>query len=110
MIFSVLNSAVLRPLPYRDAEQLVQIWDRRTEGGNIFTTGLAFKYWRDENTQLETLAACDVAPRTLTGGRSAERTMGLSVSASYLGFCEFSRSWAAILCPMPTNLAVRATP
>jgi predicted permease len=84
VIFSAVNSAVLRPLPFRDAEQLVQIWDRRTDGTEIFTTGLTFQYWRDENTKLDSIAASDLVSRTLTGDRSPERVRGLTVSASYL--------------------------
>lgn len=83
-IFSVINSVVLRPLPFRQAEQLVQIWDHRPDGSDIFASGLAFKYWRDENTKLASIAVADPVFRTFTGGASPERIKGLGVSASYL--------------------------
>lgn len=83
-IFSVIDSVVLRPLPFRQPEQLVQIWDHRPDGSDIFAAGLAFKYWRDENTKLASIAVGDPVFRTFTGGGSPERIKGLGVSASYL--------------------------
>ncbi|HEX5084557.1 MAG TPA: hypothetical protein VFY40_21150 [Blastocatellia bacterium] len=36
-VFSVVNSVLLRPLPYRDSDRLVQIWSRDLrEGGKNF--------------------------------------------------------------------------
>jgi ABC-type antimicrobial peptide transport system permease subunit len=83
-IFSVINAVVLRPLPFPDSEQLVQIWTRRLNGAHWPSTGLEFKYWRDENTMLDSLAVVEPVYRTLTGGRSPERIRGINVTANYL--------------------------
>jgi predicted permease len=83
-IFSVINAVALHPLPFPDSDQIVQIWNRRADGSRIYATGLEFKHWRDESTQLESIAVVDPLYRTLTGGRSPERIKGINVTANYL--------------------------
>jgi putative ABC transport system permease protein len=83
-IFSVINSALLRPLPFPDSERIVQIWEHGRAGTDMYPTGLSFKHWRDENTQFDGLSIVDPVYRTLTGSRSPERIKGILVSASYL--------------------------
>lgn len=83
-IFSVINALVLRPLPFVESEQIVQVWDRRITNISIYPTGRAYQLWRDENTTFDSLAVTDPAYRTLTGGRSPERIKGILASANYL--------------------------
>ena len=83
-IFSVINAVVLQPLPFPESDGIVQIWHQRPDSRGIYPTGLEFKYWRDENTTLDSIAVVDPVYRTLTGGRSPERLKGIYVSANYL--------------------------
>jgi len=57
-IFSVVNSVLLRPLPFRDPDQLVMVWERPPETGhnNVVQTQ-NFLDWRARNRSFENMAA-----------------------------------------------------
>ena len=67
-IFSVVNAALLRPLPYRDPERLVMVWEQLLKLGlDRFpaTFGDYFDY-RDQNAVFEDIAAFEYANLDLT--------------------------------------------
>ncbi|MBD0372280.1 MAG: ABC transporter permease [Pyrinomonadaceae bacterium] len=58
-IFSAVNTLIMRPLPYRDAERLVTVWEfNRTDNRhqNVINPG-NFMDWRDQNKSFEEMAA-----------------------------------------------------
>ncbi|MGI8995222.1 MAG: ADOP family duplicated permease [Pyrinomonadaceae bacterium] len=72
-IFSVVNELLLRPLPYRDAERLVMLWEITSEGRHQNTTSRAnFRGWREQNTAFEGMAAFSDQRLTLTGDGEPE--------------------------------------
>jgi putative ABC transport system permease protein len=83
-IFSVVNAIVLRPLPYRNSEQLVVIW------GNLHKTGLEeielsapeFNDFKAQSHSFAQIAAYTVQGFNLTGVTAPERLRGALVSAS----------------------------
>src|SRR2546423_3501719 len=57
-IFSVVNELLLRPLPFRDAERLVMLWEVTTEGRHENTTSRTnFPAWREQSKAFEGMAA-----------------------------------------------------
>src|SRR5690242_3504190 len=57
-IFSVVNELLLQPLPYRDAERVVTVWEVTPTGRHQNTTSRAnFRAWREQNTSFQYLAA-----------------------------------------------------
>ncbi|MGH9835293.1 MAG: ABC transporter permease, partial [Blastocatellia bacterium] len=84
-IFTVINAALLRPLPYPDAEQLVvAATTMRRETVEVRATSYPdFVDWRDQNTVFERIAARVSASFTLTGGAGPENVNGELVSADY---------------------------
>ena len=57
-IFSVVNELLLRPLPYRDAERIVMLWEVTPEGRHQNTTSRAnFRAWRAQSTSYENISA-----------------------------------------------------
>ena len=71
-IFSVINSVVLHPLPFRDAERLVAIWEKNPalEGfiAERLPTALKnYNEWKKESRSFEAMGAFHDASLNLTG-------------------------------------------
>ena len=72
-IFSVVNELLLRPLPYRDAERVVMLWEVTPEGRHQNTTSRAnFRVWRDQSTSYQYVAAFTDQRFNLTGDGEPE--------------------------------------
>ncbi|HEX6049231.1 MAG TPA: ABC transporter permease [Gemmatimonadaceae bacterium] len=82
-IFSVANPVVLQPLPYRDPDRVVVVWEREADGGRSNLGFTTFRDYVDRATTLESAAAVGTWQPTLMEGNESERLSGLRVSASY---------------------------
>src|ERR1043166_7365092 len=56
-IFSVVNSVLLRRLPYADADRIVAIQELSADGKHVQVTAPNFYDWRQQSTVFEHLAA-----------------------------------------------------
>jgi putative ABC transport system permease protein len=85
-IFSVVNAALLRPLPYRDSSRLVVVWDQLVKLGlDRFPVSYAnYLDYRAQNTVFQDVAAFANVEFNLTAGDQAERVPGIRVSANLL--------------------------
>lgn len=83
-IFSVVNTVLLRPLPYRDPEQLVMVWEDASRHGYPRDTPAAANFvdWRDQNSVFSGMAAMADGNFNLTGVGDPERLKGRRVSAN----------------------------
>ena len=89
-IFSVVNTVLLRPLPYRDSERLVRLVDHTPPTGGrgkaIDNTAMSeerFLEWRSRAKTLSDMAIYRPSPSsTLTTGERAVRLGGARVSPS----------------------------
>ena len=83
-IFSVVNTVLLRPLPYKDPEQLVMVWEDASRYGYPRDTPAAANYvdWRDQNSVFSGMAAIADSNFNLTGAGEPERLKGRRVSVS----------------------------
>jgi predicted permease len=82
-IFSVVNSVLLRPLPYQKAERLMTIWeDWRGRNGpvNEWTSPTGFEDWRDQAKSFDHVVALQGWGPTLTGQGDPEQLVGAQVS------------------------------
>jgi len=83
-IFTVINTILLRPLPYESPDQLVVL----TETVSDRLAGVSYQNfvdWRSQNTVFENITA--LRPResfNLTGAGESERLQGRLVSANFL--------------------------
>jgi len=76
-IFSVVNELLLRPLPYRDAQRIVMLWEVSPEGRRQNTTSRAnFRAWRAQSTSYQNIAAFSDQRFTLTGDGEPEEVSG----------------------------------
>ena len=56
-IFSVIESVLLRPLPYGDAERLVVVWETEPDRDELNVAGANLIDWQDQNASFDGLAA-----------------------------------------------------
>lgn len=83
-IFSLINSIMLKPLPYSEPQQLVHVFEQRPDGGNNTVSGGAYKDWAAHSNSFQELAIYEYARMNLTGSGEPQRIEGLRVSANYL--------------------------
>ena len=72
-IFSVVNSVVLRPLPYRTADRIVAIQELDPDGKRGQSTSANVYDWRQQNTVFEHLSAYKITTTNLALSDHAER-------------------------------------
>ena len=83
-IFSVVNSVLLRPLPYSAPERLVMVWEDATMHGFPRDTPAAANYldWRSQNSVFEDMGAVADQSVNLTGAGDPERIEGSRANSS----------------------------
>jgi len=84
-IFSVVSSVLLRPLPFKDPDRLVMVWERHVQKGyEMNHAGVAtFLDWKTQNTVFESMAAFGIDEAlNLTGDYEPERITAVPVSAN----------------------------
>jgi putative ABC transport system permease protein len=85
-IFSIVNTLLLKPLPYAAPERLVMVWqDMRARGGPADEWGSPGNYadWSRAKTIFKDVAAIGGWRPTLTGGAEPEPIPGEQVSHEY---------------------------
>jgi predicted permease len=81
-IFSVVNAALLRPLPYAQPERLVAIWDGRGQPGATQGATLPrnFQLWREQSRSFSDLALARNFNYRLTEAQEATTGFGQEVT------------------------------
>lgn len=85
-IFSVVNTLLLKPLPYAEPQRLVMLWhDLRERGGpeNEWLTPAHFFDWRTRSRSLEASAVFRGASPALTGSGEPEQLRGWLISGEF---------------------------
>ena len=84
-VFSVVNSVLLRPLPYPDSGGLLRVSEDRPLGRGrpmAILTNETYHAWLERTATLDQIAAYSPRAYTLTGRGEARRLLGASVSAA----------------------------
>lgn len=84
-IFSVVNTVLLRPLPYAEAERLMMIRETKLPQFPEFSVAPGnFLDWKKQNTVFERLVAYRGASFNLIGTGEPERLRGMQVSEGFM--------------------------
>jgi putative ABC transport system permease protein len=85
-IFSVVNAILLRPLPFKDQERVVMVWNKGAAAAGGDRTPLAVSDlldWRAQSHSFDGIAAFNYASFNVTGGEVPERMLGVGVTANF---------------------------
>jgi putative ABC transport system permease protein len=82
-IFSFVDSALLKPLPYPDADRIVRVLEKPPGFPRNGIATLNYLDWQNQNTVFEHMAAQTGGPLTLTGFGEPVQLRGGRVSAHY---------------------------
>ncbi|MGH9970960.1 MAG: ABC transporter permease [Pyrinomonadaceae bacterium] len=74
-IFSVVNAVLLRPLPYRDSERIVTLWQNNAKAGvpRNDVSPANFLDWREQSRSFEAMAGVEPFGFSLIGNGEPER-------------------------------------
>jgi putative ABC transport system permease protein len=84
-IFSVVNAVLLRPLPFRDPEQVVMVWEDASFAGFPLNTPAPANYvdWKNQNQSFADMAASAEQSFNLTGDGDPERVTAYAVTHNF---------------------------
>jgi len=83
-IFSVVNAVLLRPLQFKEPEQLVKLWETLPQQGLTGTVSAPnFLDWREQNQVFTEISAYEPANFSLQGKDQPERILGVSATAGF---------------------------
>jgi putative ABC transport system permease protein len=82
-IFSFVDAALLKPLPYENPERILQIWEKPPGGGNNVVSAMNFLDWQSQASSVEAMTATTGGSLTLTGHGDPVLLRAGRVSAGY---------------------------
>ena len=85
-IFSVVNSVLLRPLPFPGSDRLALIWETDLKDGikREGPSGPNFLDWQQQSRSFEEMSLLEVGTGTVTGVGEPEQVVGLRVTTNFL--------------------------
>jgi putative ABC transport system permease protein len=84
-LFSVINSVLLRPLPFPDADQLTLVWETNRQQGvkREGPSGPNFYDWREQSRLFQDLAAVELGTGTVTGQGDPQQFPAMRVTTNF---------------------------
>jgi predicted permease len=92
VMFSVLNTVLLRPLPYPEPNRLVQIWETDLRRGDTHSVISPYNFidWKNQSQTFEQMATYNTSSVVLTGQKAAARLSSSFVSAGFFDVLKVS--------------------
>src|SRR5262245_37414319 len=82
-MFSAFDTILIRPLPYRDADRLVMVWDDLSrKGTKSFPAPAEWLVWRRDNRVFADIALTQPTTATLSGDAEPEQVQARKTSAN----------------------------
>ena len=90
-IFSVVDAALLRPVPFRNSSRVVVIWINNLSRGfnRVGPTGQDYLDWREQNKSFEDTYLFEHGSGTVIGQGEPEQVAGLRVTTNFADFLGF---------------------
>ncbi len=81
-VFSLTDHVLIRPMPFREPDRLVKLWEDERERGysRNDVSPANYRDWKRMSVSFESMAACRSLSVNLSGGGEAERLVGASVN------------------------------
>src|SRR5215212_6623053 len=98
-IFSVVNSVLLRRLPYNTAERIIAIQELDPNGKLVQVTSANFLDWRAQNTVFEHLAAIKTTTTNLALSDHAERLELAQTNANFFDVFGITPQYGRLFIP-----------
>ncbi|HWF89357.1 MAG TPA: ABC transporter permease [Pyrinomonadaceae bacterium] len=98
-IFSIVNSVVLRRLPYRTADRIVAIQELNEAGKRVQVTSANFLDWRAQSTVFEQLAAIKTTTTNLALSDHAERIDLAQTNANFFDVFGLTPQYGRLFIP-----------
>jgi putative ABC transport system permease protein len=85
VVFSIFQAALLRPLPFRDADRVVELWETRQDREINQASFTEANFWdvRAQNHSFEEVAALHYDEANMTGAGPAEKVTVMSITAGF---------------------------
>jgi putative ABC transport system permease protein len=106
-IFSVVNAALLRPLPWPDPDRLVVVWGTRGANQQNGVAYLDYLDWKRQTTSFEDLGVVRGQSVNLTGGDTPERLFGTFATASTFRLLNASVASGRLFTEAETEVATK---
>ncbi|HEU4931499.1 MAG TPA: ABC transporter permease [Pyrinomonadaceae bacterium] len=83
-IFSVVNAVVMEPLPYKEPDRLIRIWESNAGQGRTESSVSVpnFQDWQKQQSVFEQLAASELTTFNLTGSGEPQRIPAARITAN----------------------------
>jgi len=106
-VFSVVNTVLLRPLPYQNSDRMVVLWGNFLALNAEHLRAKAAEYvdYRDQTESFEEVAAFNTTDFNLTGGQTPERIAGAYVTANLFRMLGARPSKGALFLPFENQPA-----
>ncbi len=85
-IFSVVNAVMLRPLPYKDSDRVVQIWQSGLDRVETFRHRPNFFYLRQNNQVFESITGMRGQPVYVRDIETPQEIMAAAVTTDFFSF------------------------
>ncbi|MCI0538707.1 MAG: ABC transporter permease, partial [Verrucomicrobiales bacterium] len=82
-VFSLINTVILRPLPFPDPERLVLVWTALADSRTTRSAYGSYADWKEQCTVFEDLAIYDGFSCLLTGTEASEKINATRTSANF---------------------------